>query len=74
MVGTWLTYPTVYLLYSLAAGAVSGFYPYPFIDVGLLGYRGTVANSAGITIAYLALASLVIGVDRIIGRSQRRLS
>ena len=36
----WLAYPGVYLVYILARGAVSGLYPYPFVDVNVLGYAG----------------------------------
>ena len=39
---TWLIYPGVYLVYILARGAVSGLYPYPFVDVNVLGYGGVV--------------------------------
>lgn len=75
MIAWWLIYPVAYLLYSLAAGVVTGFYPYPFIDVGVLGYPRTLANGAGITIAFVALASLMIGVDALLGRDKlRRMS
>ena len=36
----WLAYPAVYLVYILARGAMSGLYPYPFVDVNVLGYGG----------------------------------
>lgn len=35
----WLLYPSIYLVYILIRGSLSGFYPYPFIDVDSLGYE-----------------------------------
>ena len=42
----WLTYPLVYMVYTLLHGAVSGWYPYPFVDAAIL---------AGIMAAYAAI-------------------
>ena len=42
----WLVYPGVYLVYVLARGAVSGVYPYPFVDVNVLGYGGVLVRAA----------------------------
>jgi hypothetical protein len=36
--GGWLIYPFIYLAGVLVRGAVSGFYPYPFLDVTAKGY------------------------------------
>ena len=44
----WLAYPGVYLVYILARGAVSGLYPYPFVDVKVLGYGGVAGPRGGI--------------------------
>ncbi len=33
----WLSYPLIYLAYSLVQGLLTGFYPYYFIDLGVLG-------------------------------------
>src|SRR5690606_28643146 len=32
----WLIYPTIYLIFIILRGYISGFYPYPFIDVSIL--------------------------------------
>jgi hypothetical protein len=34
----WLLYPLIYVILILFRGGLSGYYPYPFIDVNLLGY------------------------------------
>jgi hypothetical protein len=61
---TWLTYPGVYLVYTLARGAVSGLYPYPFVDVKVLGYGGVFARAAGLLLVFLGMGLLVVAVGR----------
>lgn len=53
----WLIYPFFYLVFILFRGSLSGFYPYPFIDVGKLGYGNVILNSAGLLLA-LSLVSI----------------
>jgi hypothetical protein len=60
----WLTYPAVYLVYILARGAMSGLYPYPFVDVNVLGYRGVLARAAGFLLVFLGMGLLVVTVGR----------
>ncbi|MFT3896944.1 MAG: Pr6Pr family membrane protein [Thermomonas sp.] len=52
----WLAWPAVYAAYALARGAMTGFYPYPFIDVAALG-----AVRVALNVAALALAFLLVG-------------
>jgi hypothetical protein len=61
---TWLTYPGVYLVYILARGAVSGLYPYPFVDVNVLGYGGVLARAAVLLLVILGMGLLVAAVGR----------
>ncbi|MBS1747149.1 MAG: Pr6Pr family membrane protein [Bacteroidetes bacterium] len=35
----WLIYPVLYMIYTLIHGALTHFYPYPFIDINRLGYE-----------------------------------
>jgi hypothetical protein len=60
----WLVYPGVYLVYVLARGAVSGLYPYPFVDVNVLGYGGALARAAGLMLVFLGMGLLVVAVGR----------
>jgi len=64
----WLIYPLVYLFVVLIRGALSGFYPYPFIDVNALGYIKTLINAGGLTIAFALLALLFVLIDRLLDR------
>jgi len=61
---TWLIYPGVYLVYILARGAVSGLYPYPFVDVKVLGYGGVFARSGLLLLVFLGMGLLVVAIGR----------
>jgi hypothetical protein len=60
----WLAYPSVYLVYVLARGAVSGLYPYPFMDVKVLGYGAVLAHAAVLFLVFLGMGLLVVAVGR----------
>lgn len=57
----WLAFPVAYFAYSLVRGAVDGWYPYFFIDVGLLGYGRALLNAAVLTVIMLVAGQLVVG-------------
>ena len=60
----WLVNPGAYLVYTLARGAVSGLYPYPFVDVNALGYGGVLARSAGLMLVFLGMGLLLVAIAR----------
>lgn len=55
----WLLWPVGYAVYALVRGAMTGFYPYPFIDVGTLGMARVLLNLAGLMLVFLATAWLL---------------
>lgn len=59
----WLIYPLGYLVYTLVRGVITGLYPYPFIDVNMLGYGRALMNSVGILIGFMAIAGLLVGLN-----------
>jgi hypothetical protein len=61
---SWLLYPLGYAAYSLARGALTGWYPYPFIDVNALGYGRTLQNMVFFVAVFVLIGALVIAVDR----------
>ena len=67
--GLWLIYPGCYLIFALLRGATLGVYPYPFLDVNLLGYARVLGNAAGILAALLGIGAAFIVVDRRAGLS-----
>lgn len=56
----WLLYPFLYLLYILTRGAITGMYPYPFIDVPALGYPRVLLNCGVLFIVFFLLSLLLI--------------
>ncbi|MBL8569676.1 MAG: Pr6Pr family membrane protein [Phreatobacter sp.] len=66
----WLIFPVGYLGWSLARGAVDGWYPYYFIDAGKLGYAVMARNALLVTALFALVALAVVGIDRLPG--QRR--
>ncbi|MGH7631475.1 MAG: Pr6Pr family membrane protein [Gemmatimonadales bacterium] len=61
----WMLYPLLYFLYAMVRGALSGFYPYPFINASELGYPRALANAAGVLLGFLALAWLLVALGRL---------
>jgi hypothetical protein len=60
----WLAYPGVYLIYILGRGALTGVYPYPFVEVSQLGYARVAVNSGMLLVVFLGLGLLVVGLSR----------
>ncbi|PZR60920.1 MAG: hypothetical protein DLM53_11090 [Candidatus Eremiobacter antarcticus] len=67
----WLSYPFVYVVYSLLRGAVSGRYPYPFSDVSVLGYPKVFENTAMLLVGFFVLGLVFVAVDRFLGARRR---
>jgi hypothetical protein len=63
-VAWWALYPIGYLLLVLARATVSGFYPYPFIDVSALGYGRALLNGVGVLAVFVGLGLFAIAIDR----------
>jgi len=53
---SWVIWPACYGAYALLRGALTGWYPYPFLNVARLGWDGVLPNLAGITVAFVILA------------------
>lgn len=64
-----LIYPLCYLGFVLFRGALSGFYPYPFINVSELGWPQTGVNILVLTAVFAVLSLLFVGVNQRISRS-----
>ena len=59
----WLAYPLGYLFVTLWRGSVSDFYPYPFIDVGELGYAHVLLNASLLVLAFVTLMGVFIAIN-----------
>ena len=60
----WLIYPLAYLAYVLIRGGLSGFYPYPFIDVSKIGLKQAFVNSGVITLIFIIVGSAFILIGK----------
>lgn len=64
VVGRALLWPVAWLGYTLVHGAVSRWYPYPFLDVDEIGYGSTLLNCAVVTLLMVGVASGLLALDR----------
>lgn len=60
----WAMYPLLYFVYLMLRGHLLGAYPYPFIDVGTLGYGQVMLNALGILLGFVLVSWGVIALDR----------
>lgn len=63
----WAAAPLGYLAYALARGAADATYPYPFIDVGRIGWAATAINAALIAAGFLVAGFGLVWFDRRLG-------
>ena len=59
----WLVYPLSYLVYVLIRGHLGGEYPYPFLDIGLIGYEQALKNILAVTVSFVFLAEFLVLAD-----------
>lgn len=65
----WLAYPLVYMVYTLARGFVSHWYPYYFIDVDTIGLSRALIHAAGLLFAFFGLGLFFVAIGRWTARS-----
>ena len=61
----WLIYPVVYMAYAIIHGAITKFYPYPFVDVNKLGYNKALLNAGGVLLIILLLSLSLIATGKL---------
>lgn len=67
---TFLIYPLCYLAFILLRGSISGFYPYPFINVTELGWPETISNILILFGVFVILFFLFIGLGKLISKNK----
>jgi len=70
----WLSYPLVYVTYSLIHGGFTGWYPYWFVDISKLGYGVGLRNAAGVVAGFVVVGLIFILVGRFFSRTAKALS
>lgn len=70
----WALLPIAYLIYALVRGGVEGVYPYPFIDVGEIGWAQMLINSASIGVVFLLAGCALVWLDHFLARRRQSRS
>ncbi|HWR85853.1 MAG TPA: Pr6Pr family membrane protein, partial [Rhodoglobus sp.] len=66
---TWATtalafiWPLLWLVYTFVHGAITGWYPYPFLDVNTIGFAESARNSAIVLFIGILIAVVLTFVD-----------
>jgi hypothetical protein len=60
----WCWYPLAYFVYVILRGELIHAYPYPFIDVTVLGYARTLAHSLGLLAGFVLVGCVVVALAR----------
>lgn len=63
-----LALPVVYIAWTFAHGGLTGWYPYPFVDVTKLGYTVVGRNMVLLFAAFVAAAAALAAIDRLAAR------
>ncbi len=64
-----LVWPGLYFVYSLIHGAITDWYPYPFVDVTKLGYPRALGNLVVVVVLLLAVGAVYVWLDRRLHRT-----
>ena len=64
----WALLPLAYFLYGILRAGPEGKYPYPFMDVGALGWGQVVINGLVMEAEFIVVGFVLVGVDRAMGR------
>ncbi|UEG50173.1 Pr6Pr family membrane protein [Ferruginibacter lapsinanis] len=67
----WLIYPFVYAVFVIFRGSVSGFYPYPFIDVSQIGMTRALFNAVMLTVLFYFISALFVVIGRMENKKKR---
>lgn len=63
MIGRWLIFPSVYLVFSMLRGTIDGYYPYPFLNYEKVGASVFFVSVGFLVFGYVLCSALVIFVN-----------
>jgi hypothetical protein len=69
----WLSFPLVWIVYTLIRGAIVNKYPYPFLDPVHGGYASVAVYCVAILVAMVVVSALVVVLANAVGTGRRRL-
>jgi hypothetical protein len=61
----WLVFPLLYGAYSLIRGASTGWYPYPFLNVDVIGLTDVLVNCLFIAVGGLLAVGAIVGLAKL---------
>jgi hypothetical protein len=61
----WQIFPIVYAILTMTRGAITGYYPYPFLDAGKYGYGQIAINIAVLSAFFILLSGGFVAVGRL---------
>lgn len=61
----WLIFLSLFLVYTLIRGYFFKFYPYPFLNVLVLGYKSVLINSFFMVLAFSIIGSILVFISKI---------
>ncbi|MBI1341928.1 MAG: hypothetical protein GC171_03230 [Terrimonas sp.] len=64
----WLIFPFIYMVCILLRGNISGFYPYPFVNAGELGWPAVQMNAAALLLLFILVSAIFIFIGKMITR------
>lgn len=67
----YLIFPLTYAVYTLLHGAVSGYYPYPFLNAASFGYARVSINIAALSAFFIILSAAFIALGRNLSPPQK---
>jgi hypothetical protein len=67
----WLWFPFIYFIYVLIRGAISGDYPYPFLNAAKSGYAQVMFNALVLLPVIWGLGALYVLIARRMSRSEK---
>ena len=69
----WLSFPLVWIVYTIIRGAIVNLYPYPFLNPANGGYAGVAVYCVAILLAMLVVSALVVVLANAAGSGRRRV-
>ena len=64
----WLIYPIIYMIYAMIFGAVTKFFPYPFVNANEIGYNKALMNAGAVLLVIFLLSLALIGTGKLMKR------
>jgi hypothetical protein len=63
---SWMIYPVIYLIFVIVRGILSGFYPYPFLNIPEIGVVQTIINVFLILVFAILLFMLLYFLKKLV--------